>query len=268
MASTLGAVNPLRYRGYTYEPESELYYLQSRFYDPSIRRFISPDAFTSTGQGILGNNMLAYCGNNPVNCADPTGQSWVAFIITMALIIAGLSGCSDTESQLPYKSADEAAMAFANSTYSSSVYIRHEYGTVIYSMTSNGTTTYDYATPVAGTPHSVGYSNVVIPDGVTIVATAHTHPNSNVFSGIQTGASSGDIPNAIARGLDSYLVGPNLILQKFSVSSKFISIVGKATPTTLTNQQRETLVAQFWESWNQHLGTCQFGCENMIWPTA
>ena len=76
MASTLGVQNPLRYRGYVYDQETHLYYLQSRYYDPEIGRFINADVFTSTGQGLLGNNMFAYCGNNPVNCIDPTGQFW------------------------------------------------------------------------------------------------------------------------------------------------------------------------------------------------
>ena len=50
-----------------------MYYLQSRYYDPEIGRFINADAFTSTGQGILGNNMFAYCNNNPVNLSDNNG---------------------------------------------------------------------------------------------------------------------------------------------------------------------------------------------------
>ena len=66
MASTLGTLNPIRYRGYVYDSESGLYYLQSRYYDPEVGRFINADALVSTGQGILGNNMFAYCGNNPV----------------------------------------------------------------------------------------------------------------------------------------------------------------------------------------------------------
>lgn len=54
--------------------ESELYYLQSRYYDPEIGRFLNADAFASTGQGLLGNNMFTYCGNNPVMGYDPTGE--------------------------------------------------------------------------------------------------------------------------------------------------------------------------------------------------
>ena len=74
MASTLGIYNPLRYRGYVYDRETGLYYLQSRYYNPTIGRFINADAFTSTGQGLLGNNMFAYCLNNPVVRIDPTGS--------------------------------------------------------------------------------------------------------------------------------------------------------------------------------------------------
>ena len=76
LANTLGQINPLRYRGYVYDHETGLYYLQSRYYDPEIGRFLNADAFASTGQGILGNNMFAYCGNNPVNYCDPTGQKF------------------------------------------------------------------------------------------------------------------------------------------------------------------------------------------------
>ena len=74
--NTVGHLNPIRYRGYYYDSESELYYLQSRYYDPDIGRFLNADAFASTGQGLLGNNMFAYCGNNPITRQDDGGQLW------------------------------------------------------------------------------------------------------------------------------------------------------------------------------------------------
>ena len=67
-------VNPIRYRGYYYDNETGFYYLQSRYYDPIISRFINADSYGSTGQGFLGTNMFAYCNNNPVNYADPEGN--------------------------------------------------------------------------------------------------------------------------------------------------------------------------------------------------
>lgn len=74
MADTLGAYNPLRYRGYVYDEETSLYYLQSRYYDSAMGRFINADAFATTGQGLIGNNMFAYCNNNPVNLVDHNGD--------------------------------------------------------------------------------------------------------------------------------------------------------------------------------------------------
>ena len=56
--------------------ETGLYLTGTRYYDPVIGRFINADAYVSTGQGVLGNNMFAYCGNNPVNRVDLTGQFW------------------------------------------------------------------------------------------------------------------------------------------------------------------------------------------------
>ena len=71
---TIGRLNPLRYRGYVYDSETKLYYCQSRYYDPELGRFINADAYASTGQGLLGNNMFAYCNNNPVSYSDATGN--------------------------------------------------------------------------------------------------------------------------------------------------------------------------------------------------
>jgi len=65
--------NPFRYRGYYYDVETGLYYLQSRYYNPNWGRFINADAYVSTGQGLIGNNMFAYCNNNPANGCDPCG---------------------------------------------------------------------------------------------------------------------------------------------------------------------------------------------------
>ncbi len=71
--------NPLRYRGYYYDRETGFYYLQSRYYDPAICRFINADSFASTGSGFIGNNMFAYCDNDPINFADFGGSNkwWI-----------------------------------------------------------------------------------------------------------------------------------------------------------------------------------------------
>ena len=71
----LAEINPLRYRGYYYDSETGFYYLQSRYYDPANRRFISADVYASTGQGFVGTNMFAYCNNKPIINSDPSGHA-------------------------------------------------------------------------------------------------------------------------------------------------------------------------------------------------
>ena len=84
----LATTNPIRYRGYYYDNETGFYYLQSRYYDPTIGRFINADQFASTGQDFLGYNMFIYCNNNPVMHNDPTGEFGVATLC----VIGGLAG--------------------------------------------------------------------------------------------------------------------------------------------------------------------------------
>ena len=81
----LAEINPLRYRGYYYDNETGFYYLQSRYYDPANRRFISADVYASTGQGFVGTNMFAYCVNNPVFLTDEDGNFAIAIGIGAAV---------------------------------------------------------------------------------------------------------------------------------------------------------------------------------------
>ena len=72
--TSIANLNPLRYRGYYYDAETGFYYLQSRYYDPAICRFINADTFATTdANGLLSANMFAYCENNPIGNSDPDG---------------------------------------------------------------------------------------------------------------------------------------------------------------------------------------------------
>ena len=78
LKDTLGKANPFRYRGYYYDEESGMYYLNSRYYHPEIGRFINADDFDILGvQGDLyDKNLFAYCDNNPIMRADNGGYFW------------------------------------------------------------------------------------------------------------------------------------------------------------------------------------------------
>ena len=74
----IGAINPIRYRGYYYDSEIGLYYLQSRYYDPNTGRFLNADTtdiLTQTIGTLHSGNLFAYCSNNPIMNVDPTGFS-------------------------------------------------------------------------------------------------------------------------------------------------------------------------------------------------
>ena len=71
----IGCINPIRYRGYYYDTETGLYYLETRYYDPQVGRFISSDNVDYLmPEQVMGLNLYAYCNNNPVMNVDPTGH--------------------------------------------------------------------------------------------------------------------------------------------------------------------------------------------------
>ncbi len=88
LASTLGKNNPFRYRGYVFDEETGFYYLQSRYYNPEVGRFISSDVLLSTGQGVLGHNAYAYCGNNPASRIDTEGDLWDTLFDVVSLCLS------------------------------------------------------------------------------------------------------------------------------------------------------------------------------------
>ena len=77
-SGSIAQINPIRYRGYYYDTETGFYYLQSRYYDPAIKRFINADDVSLLGANgdFTSLNLYAYCGNNPIMNYDPYGYAW------------------------------------------------------------------------------------------------------------------------------------------------------------------------------------------------
>mgnify|MGYP001351399911 CR=1 FL=1 len=86
---TVCELNPIRYRGYVYDTETGLYYLQSRYYDPFAGRFLNADDFTYTSLtgSVLSSNLYSYCENNSVNNIDNSGYSTLSIILNIAGMI-------------------------------------------------------------------------------------------------------------------------------------------------------------------------------------
>ena len=90
-------INPFRYRSYYYDVETKFYYLNSRYYDPEIGRFLNADSPDYLGEGndLNNYNLFAYCGNNPIMYSDSTGHSsfpnWAKWLIGAITTVAAVA---------------------------------------------------------------------------------------------------------------------------------------------------------------------------------
>ncbi len=97
MSATLGAVNPLRYRGYVYDTETGLYYLNSRYYNPTWGRFVNADTaavvVASPDKANWDKNLFAYCDNNPISRKDDGGEFWETVFDVISLGVSVVEVC-------------------------------------------------------------------------------------------------------------------------------------------------------------------------------
>ena len=95
--STTATKNPFRYRGYYYDQDLQLYYLNSIYYDGYTGRFISPASALNVTFGSLdGLNLYVYANNNPISVAYSSSgvaysSSGVGFDVISSLSLGGLS---------------------------------------------------------------------------------------------------------------------------------------------------------------------------------
>ena len=221
LASTLGQDNPFRYRGYYYDSETGMYYLNSRYYHPQIGRFINADGYVQTGQGLLDKNMFAYCGNNPVNRIDPSGQSWADVKNWFAEKwnsvkekFESLKKKAEKFINFPYDTADEAATVSGKGLNILTQVTDNEYGQgIVYDEETNS---YGLTNVISGEHSSVDFGDI-ISDNENLIAVVHSHPNctghiGNEFSNeIQnpSGKPYGDWLVASSNSINVYLAAPN-----------------------------------------------------------
>ena len=86
----IAQISPFRYRSYYYDIETNLYYLNSRYYDPETGRFINADDISILAEGkdiINGLNLYIYCGNNPIMNTDESGNAWWDWLISIFVAV-------------------------------------------------------------------------------------------------------------------------------------------------------------------------------------
>ena len=93
LASTIGVINPFRYKGYYYDKETNMFYCKSRYYNPLWCRFINIDSVGCLDtENINGMNLYCYCMNNPVMLVDENGDlpKWAKNLITGVAVVAAV----------------------------------------------------------------------------------------------------------------------------------------------------------------------------------
>ena len=109
-ANHIANINPFRYRGYYYDTETGFYYLQTRYYDPEVGRFLNADCYIGANGDIPGYNSFAYCSNAPLRYSDKTGSMYESDWIWEMLLYGSSFGTSgspinkNTSEQFEYRS--------------------------------------------------------------------------------------------------------------------------------------------------------------------
>lgn len=79
-------INPFRYRSYYYDKETNLYYLNSRYYSPTFGRFINADAEFGRDYEFITYNLFVYSNNNPISCVDFDGNFAIALPTAVTIL--------------------------------------------------------------------------------------------------------------------------------------------------------------------------------------
>ena len=102
----LAHTNPIRYRGYYYDEDANLYCLGARYYSPEWRRFISPDDTSYLDpENVNGLNLYCYSNNDPVNYVDPSGHLAITTLLFTALTCGLIAAGSNAIGQVVFNGA-------------------------------------------------------------------------------------------------------------------------------------------------------------------
>ncbi|MGN0744827.1 MAG: RHS repeat-associated core domain-containing protein [Christensenellales bacterium] len=113
LATTIGACNPIRYKGYHFDSDTGMYYCHTRYYVPDWCRWLCGDSIAYIRPDILQQmNLFAYCSNEPVKSLDPSG----CIVVTASAIIAALAALFVTAAVVTTVVAVESNTHFIGNT--------------------------------------------------------------------------------------------------------------------------------------------------------
>ena len=214
----ISLINPIRYRSYYYDTETSLYYVSSRYYDPEIGRWISPEPNVYNGEfdegaGLLAYNVYAYCANNPVMYVDSDGEGIFLAMAIGAGVGALISGA--VKAYQNYKSGQKWYKGMAISMLAGGI------GGAISCIYIHGVSSWVYAT-VFGAAGNL----------TTKVILGEIKSIGDLTSAIAVGAGAGFLGNAaskvLIKGVTKYFGTLTKANQK-----AFLSRIGRITNAQL-----------------------------------
>lgn len=236
-----------------------MYYLQSRYYDPVVGRFINADEiiYLLSNTEIIDYNLIVYCNNNLPNLLDKDGQcSRPTQVFT---------DITARPHQL-FHSKNYAAYLFAVNYYNISLYIRFEISALIYMLSKGNKLYYAFTPYIIGEPHSCAPldGKKYIKSGGILLGAIHTHPNSNSFS-------QADKNFAKSRSISIYVVTPNEDIRIYHDTHsgyKDQVIFHRVKRRSLSENEKKDLVNKYKSKWRDHLKeNCNFNCKYLRWPS-
>ena len=189
--------NSIRYRGYVYDTETGLYYLNSRYYDPETCRFINADNQIALGYDLSGVNLYAYCGSNPISRIDPTGEKWWHWAIGAAIIGACAVATVVTAGGFVAAAGAVAAVgsgvaaATTASTVAAGAFIGSAtvYGIAVVSAASTSSTPQDFADKGNWGTVAATAGGAVIGGGSAYISTKESSSALNINHSISRGST-------------------------------------------------------------------------------
>lgn len=189
--NNIGIINPFRYRGYYYDEETSLYYLNSRYYNPTWCRFVNADGLIGANKDILSCNLYAYTSNNPIFYKDEIGESVLAGSLAVGSIfnpatLATLKGFAIATAKITTTVVGTLlaldTISYTNSKSKSKKKTNKKKDTIIYRY---GSSTNKNMTPRAKDTNGLSYSTIPPADGRYTATTVEAVNNTKILKAVK-----------------------------------------------------------------------------------
>ena len=233
--------NPIRYRGYYYDQNTGLYYLNARYYSPELRRFISPDdtAYLDS-ENVDGLNLYAYCNNDPVNRIDPSGHAWYSTVWDWINTIVGFLNPFSTLTAL-------GALAYAAFTGGWND-VKQDWKNGCLNPFNQDIDKVSKANILAFYKGSTAIVQNILPDsGFTILGT--------MFLGVNSKASHGHVKHEYGHTVQERILGPIAYLLNIAIPSVTYYWYDTAYNASMSDDERDLhYFSMPWERTAEWLG--------------